>query len=130
MCAKNFGIYYGFLCENIVKNGFSFSATSKAPVRLILKVVKFVGVLLTALTCTAFSYTRLKDQSDQSSSFRGAGVHRTVTNSCALEAQGLNFPTHKDSCQYLAPLRQNIRLKGVIFNFRGFPPTFHTSRKN
>ena len=35
---------------------------------------------------TAFSCMKLKGQSDQSSNFRGAGVHRTVTNSCALES--------------------------------------------
>ena len=35
---------------------------------------------------TAFSCTKLKGQSDQSSNFRGEGVHRTVTNSCALES--------------------------------------------
>ena len=31
------------------------------------------------------------------------------------KAQGLNFPMHKDSCQYLAPLRQIIRLKICYF---------------
>ena len=35
---------------------------------------------------TAFSCTKLKGQSDQPSNFRGAGVHRTVTNFCALES--------------------------------------------
>ena len=35
---------------------------------------------------TAFSCTKLKGQSDQSSNFRGTGVHRPVTNSCALES--------------------------------------------
>ena len=35
---------------------------------------------------TAFSCRKLKCQSDQSSSFRGTGVYRKVTNSCALES--------------------------------------------
>ena len=35
---------------------------------------------------TSFSRMKLKGQSDQSWSFRGEGVHRTVTNSCALES--------------------------------------------
>ena len=35
---------------------------------------------------TAFSCTKLKGQSDQSSNFRGRRVHRTVTKSCALES--------------------------------------------
>ena len=64
---------------------------------------------------TAFSCTKLKGQSDQSSNFRGVGVLPTVTNFFALEAQGLNFPTHKDSYQYLAPLRQIILLKICYF---------------
>ena len=39
-------------------------------------------------------------------------------------AQGLNFPTHKDSCQYLAPLLQNIQLK-----MRNFPKKVHVPDK-
>ena len=35
---------------------------------------------------TAFSCTKSKGQNDQSSNFRGDGVHRAVTNSCALES--------------------------------------------
>ena len=35
---------------------------------------------------TSFSSMQLKGQSDKSWSFRGEGVHRTVTNSCALES--------------------------------------------
>ena len=41
------------------------------------------------------------------------------------KAQGLNFPTHKDSYQYLAPLLQNVRLKMRYFHeFRDFHQHF------
>ena len=58
-------------------------------------------------------------------------VQKKVTNSSALKVQGLNFLTHKDSNQYLAPLRQNKRLKMRYFQeFRYFSPSFYTTRKN
>ena len=41
---------------------------------------------------TAFSCTKLKGRSDQSSNFRGSGVHLTVTNSCALESARPQLP--------------------------------------
>ena len=48
-----------------------------------VEILKFMKI---SPEFTATSCTKLKSQSDQSSSFRGTGVYRKVTNSCALES--------------------------------------------
>ena len=76
---------------------------------------------------TAFSCRKIKTNR------RASEERECIVRSPILvrwKAQGLNFPTHKDSYPYLAPLRQKIQLKVRYFhNFQDFSPTFYTTRK-
>ena len=80
---------------------------------------------------TAFSCTKLYGQSDQSSSFRGAGVHRTVTKSCALEIARPQLSNAQGFMSISRTFVSEYSTEFALFSiFSGFPSTFHTSRKS
>ena len=89
-----------------------------------VKILKFMKI---SPEFTAISCTKLKSQSDQSSSFRETGVYRKVTNSCALESARSQLPNAQG---FVSISRTNVGLKMHYFhNFQDFSPTFSTTRK-